>query len=143
MTTIVRAVSVDRTRSRQTIIAATGREQHVNAEVLATMPLLEGSGGTELVLLYAFPIERSLTPDEWDAELASRGLVPDFAAIAALNEQDPGFADLHPNGAQWRNVEAHACFLTFDRWNGNRSVVCERNEGPWRLRWWAVGSLVS
>jgi hypothetical protein len=134
---ITRCVTVDRTRSPQDAIAATGRNQYVDKDVVAMMP--RGEAGEE-VDVYFVKADRSLSDDEVDVFLASRGLVPaDPYALAAVNEADPAFADEHPNGTHWKDADGKWCFSTFRRWNVERYVVVNRNDVDWNDFWWFAG----
>ena len=128
---IVRRVRVDRTRTPQEVIDATGRTQYVNKNVLATMPQGEG----DEVDVYFVPTKRFVPVEDVPAFLAQYGLVPDPRAQAAVNEADSAFADEHPNGTQWGDN----CYLMFSRWNGKRNVDCRRSGSGWHDYWFLSG----
>ena len=130
-TIVVKGVRVDRTRTLQEVIDATGRKQYVNNDVLVTMP--EGKG--DKVDVYFVPIKRYLPTKEVPAFLAQHGLVPDPRAQAAVNEANPAFADEHPNGSQWGDN----CCLAFDRWDDERGVDCRCNAHDWPGNWFLSG----
>jgi hypothetical protein len=134
---IVRRVRVDRIRSSQAAIDATGRRQYVNRVAVEGMPVGEG----DEVDLYIFKPD----PDAYDAagdiscdEVARqfdlRGLKPDPRATAAMNEADPSFGDETPNASQWKDAGGNYCFATFRRWRGKRSVGVRR-DGGWGDFW--------
>ncbi|MCX6787897.1 MAG: hypothetical protein NT108_01890, partial [Candidatus Kaiserbacteria bacterium] len=94
---IVRHVIVNRTRTPQEAIDATGCTQYIDKNVLATMP--QGKG--DEVDVHFVPTKRFIPVNEVPAFLAQYGLVPDPRAQAAVNEADPAFAGEYPNGTQW------------------------------------------
>jgi len=128
---IIRRVRVDRSRSLQEVIDATGRNKYLSDDVVATMPKGEG----DEVDVYFIPTKRFVPVNEVPAFLAQYGLVPDPRAQAAVNEEDQAFADEHPNGSQWGDN----CYLTFDRWIDGRDVYCYRRDGGWSDRWFLSG----
>jgi len=130
---IVRRIRVDRTRTPMEAINATGRNKYVNDDVVASMPQGEG----DEVDVYFVPTKRFIPANEVSAFLAQYGLVPDPRAQAAVNEDDPAFADKYPNGSQWGNN----CYLTFGRWFGGRDVGCGRNDNDWLDDWFLSGVL--
>ena len=128
---IVRRVKVDRERTPQAVIDATKRKQYINSTVLAAMPKGEG----DEVDVHFVPTKRYVPAAEVPAFLAQYGLVPDPRAQAAVNEEDPAFADTYPNGSQWGDN----CCLAFDRWGGERSVHCSRVDDDWLGGWFLAG----
>jgi len=128
---IVRRVRVDRTRTPQEVVDATGRTQYVDKNILATMPQGEG----DEVDVYFIPTKRFVPAKEVPAFLAQYGLVPDPRAQAAVNEADSAFADKYPNGSQW----VDNCYLTFYRWRGGRDVRCDRSVSDWLDFWFLSG----
>ena len=128
---IIRRVRVDRTRTPMGVINATGRNKYVNDDVVATMPQGEG----DEVDVYFVPTKRFVPTNEVPAFLAQYGLVPDPRAQAAVNEQDPVFADEHPNGTQWGDN----CCLAFYRWRDGRRVYCDRSDVDWSGDWFLSG----
>lgn len=133
---IVRHVTVNRARSPQQAINATGRKQYVNDSVLNLM--LQGSG--EEADVFFFKLERYVSDDGLDNEYKSRGLTPtDPYALAAANEADPAFADKHPNGTHWKDLNGKWCHIAFDRWNDERFVNVYRRDDGWHGIWWFAG----
>ncbi len=128
---IIRRARVDRTRTPQEAIDATGRRQFVDEKILATMPIGEG----EEVDVWFIPIKRFVPASEVPAFLAQYGLVPDPRAQAAVNEDDPAFADEHPNGTQWDDN----CCLSFFGWSDERGVDCSRGGDGWDGYWFLAG----
>ena len=129
--TVIRRATVDRSRTPQEVVDATGRREYIDKDVLATMPLGEG----DEVDVYFIPAKRFVPASEVPAFLAQYGLVPDPRAQAAVNEADPAFADEHPNGSQWGN----SCCLLFNRWDDGRRVFCNRYDGDWDDDWFQSG----
>lgn len=125
----MRRVRVDRTRTREKAIAATGRVPYVDADVLATAP----AGVGEWAEVWFFDLDYDPTPTELAREYEVRKLVPDFAAQAAVNEEDSAFADERPNGLQWGlQKDGTASFSAFDHWRGGRrDVSVSRDDGRW------------
>ena len=130
---VVRRVTVDRSRTPEQLLAATGRVQYVDRDVLVTMPR-SATKGVEKVELFFFNEGRFLSVDEQEKVLAEHGLVPDYEAQFQVNIDDPTFADEHPNGMQWRDSEDRPCFAAF-----LRGVVVVRRGCVWRGRWWVAG----
>ena len=132
-----RHVTVDRTRSPQDAIAATGRNQYVNEKVIAMMPRGDGN---EVDVVF-FKLGRSVSDDDLEKEYKLRGLVPvDLYALAAVNEADPAFADEHPNITHWKDVDGRWCYTAFFRWRGVRRVNVDRGGDVWvDAFWWFAG----
>lgn len=134
--TIVRSFKVDRTRTPQAALDATGRKQYVNGDIVATMPT---KGLVEGQMEFFKPDPSSYVNGVInDAALAKefelRELDPDPLAQAAINEADPVFAKDHPNGTHWPLEGGGFGFLTFYEWSGERDVSCYRSVG-WDDRW--------
>ena len=135
---IARRVKVDRTRTPQGAINATGRTPYTNSSVVNNMPGQTGDPEVEVVF---FRIGRTIKVTELAAEYESRGLVPaDPYSLAAVNEAEPAFADTYPNGTQWQDAEGQYCFAAFARWfDGGRHVRVRRLGNDWRDRWFFAG----
>ena len=134
---IIRVVKVDRTRTPQQALKATGRTQYLTDDVVAEMPKGEGEE-TEVVF---FKVGRTVNDLNLDKEYELRGLDPaDPYSQAAVNEEDPAFADEHPNGTHWKDKDGKWCFAAFDRWRGDeRDVRVDRGGGGWHDGWWFAG----
>lgn len=133
---IVRHVKVDRTRTPQAALAATGRKQYITDTVVATMPHGEGEE-TEVVF---FKVGRYLSDDQLEERCKLRGLKPaDPYSQSAVNEADPAFADNYPNGTHWKDAEGNWCYSAFDRWDDERDVNVRRYGHGWEGRWWFAG----
>src|SRR3989344_207932 len=130
---IVRRVKVNRSRTPQETIKATGRNPYVDDTVVAAMPRGEG----EEVDVYFFKVGHDISDAELEKQYELRGLIPaDPYSQAAVNEQDPSFADDDPNGTHWQDANGNWCFAAFVRWRGGRGVSVRRCDGAWGGRWW-------
>ncbi|OHA80880.1 MAG: hypothetical protein A2675_02195 [Candidatus Yonathbacteria bacterium RIFCSPHIGHO2_01_FULL_51_10] len=132
---IVRRVRVNRIRSPQEVLDATGRKQYTDRKVVDSMPRGEG----EEVDVYLFKESCTISNDDLAKKYESLGLKPDLYAEAAINEADPAFADDHPNGSQWKDGDGKWCFAAFRRWDGERLVYVDRSGHVWRDDWWFAG----
>ena len=133
--TAVRAFTCNRTRTPQEAIDATARAQYVDKEGLATMPM-EGSEKGEMTF---FKLGHGVSDTDLAKEYEARGLEPDPCAQASVNEDDPAFADEHPNGTHWKRADGGSNFLTFYRWSGERVVGCDRRGAEWFDDFWFGG----
>jgi len=126
---IVRRAKVDRSRTPRQALDATGRNIYFcDDAVLATAPM----EGPEEVDVYFFDLDYDPTTAQLVAEYDKRGLKPDFAAQAAVNEADTAFADERPNGLQWDLQEnGVASYAAFDRWGGGREARVYRDDDGW------------
>ena len=134
---IVRRVKVDRARTPQQVLDATGRKQYTDRLVVVAMPRGEGDDA-EVVF---FKLGRYVSDIDLDKEYELRGLKPaDPYAQAAANEADPAFADDHPNATHWKDADGNWCYVAFRRWRGGgRDVRVYRNDFGWRGRWFFAG----
>ena len=134
---ITRTVYVDRTRSPQEALNATGRTQYVNYNVVQTMPKGKGEK-TEVVFLKP---GRQMTDDELEQWFDERGYkLADPYSLARVNEDDPSFADSHPNATHWKDSDGRWCYTAFYRWRGSeRAVDVDRNARDWGVGWWFGG----
>lgn len=133
---VVRRVKVvNRSRTPQKSVHATKRAEYLNDEVVNSMP----RGKQEEVEVCFFLLEKFTSAADVQQALADRGLEPDPYALAAVNEEDPSFADNHPNGTQWVDSDGNHCYLAFGGFGGGRLVDCFRNEVGWDGYWWIGG----
>lgn len=138
---IVRKVSVNRDRTRQQAIKATGRARYADHKVVGAMPKVE-AGEVELVFFKPDLSQRngSISNGDIDKEYELRGLKPaDPISVAAFNEMDPAFADEKPHGTHWKDVKGNWCHASFYRWCGQRRVRVDCSDGAWEGDWWFVG----
>jgi hypothetical protein len=140
---IVRKVLVNRSRSRQEAIEATGRVQYTNRKVVDAMPKGEDDEA-EVVFFKPKPEEYTqpgwMSDDDLEKALALRGLKqapPDD--VAAVNEADPTFADDKPHGTHWKDANGNWCYATFYRFGDLRRVYVKRNGYGWYGHWWFAG----
>ena len=133
---IVHHVTVNRTRSPQEAIDATGRSKYLTDSVVASMP--QGMGDEAEV--FFFKLGRYISDADLDKEYELRGLKPaDPYTLAAVNEADPAFADDHPNSTHWEDVDGKWCYAAFDRLDDERGVDVDRSGGEWGGAWWFAG----
>lgn len=135
---IVRHVTVNRSRSPQEVLYATGCVQWKDDSAVATMPS-GGTGVEENVPVYFFKFDGFIGNDELACQYENRGLVSDPYAQAAVNTEDPAFADEHPSSTHWQDKNGKWYFVTFSRQDGRRNVRVFRNNGDWLGPWWFSG----
>lgn len=138
---IVRKVKVNRSRTPQEALNATGRKQYTDRKVVDSMPNGEGE---EVEVMFFKPdlTERNgqISDDDLEKEFELRGFKPaDPISVAAVNEADPAFADENPHGTHWKNADGEWCFAAFDRWRVERRVSVDRHDGGWGVSWWFAG----
>ncbi len=133
---IVRTVKVNRTRSNQEALNATGRTLYKDDSVVKNAP--QGKGQEVEAVLFKLGHEVSCTDFKKEFEL--RGLDPvDLQSISALNESDPSFADEHPNATQWKDKNGKFYYAAFSRFSHNRSANVYQRDRYWGGDWWFVG----
>jgi len=133
---IVRHVKVDRSKTPQEALDATGRKQFTDKSVVKSMP--KGTGEEKEV--FFFKLGHFTSDDDLENEFDSRGLLPvDPYSLAKVNEDDPSFADTHPNCTHWRDSDGKWCFATFLRWLSGRKLFVDRNGDDWGDNWWFAG----
>ncbi len=131
---ITRSAKVNRTRTPEEAMVATGRAPYLNKVVLATVPLRESG---EVTMLFC-NLGKQVAADELDGELAKLGLVLEVDPVgqAGVNEADQEFADTHPNGTQWKDAQGNYCYAFFNRWGDERKVDVDQNDNDWHGHWW-------
>lgn len=138
---IVRKVTVNRTRSAQDALKATGRVMYTDSAVVEAVP--SGEGEEAEICLFKLDLSKRggwISDDDLEKEFDLRGLKPvDPFALAALNEADPAFADEKPNATHWKDVQGNWCYAIFDRWGGERSVGVVRYGSDWCDDYWFAG----
>ena len=134
---IVRRVTVNRNRTPDECITATGRNKYVTDGVVATMP--RGEGGE--VEVHFFHVGKYINDADLDKEFELRALKPaDPYSLGAVNEADPVFANEHPNGTHWKDADDKWCFAAFNQWyDGERDVRVNRHDNDWNDDWWFAG----
>lgn len=134
---IMRHVKVNRARTPQEALDALGRAQYTDREVVETMP--RGDSDEDDDVLF-FQGSRYLSDDELEEEFESRGFVPaDPYLVAAVNQDDPSFADERPNATHWKDDQGRWCYLACYRFDGERGVRVSRYGFGWFDFWWFAG----
>lgn len=142
---IVRRIRVNRTRSPQEALDATGRAQYTDCKVVDAMPKGEGDE-VEVVFFKPDLSERNgfISDDDLEKEFESRGLKPaDPISVAAVNEADPAFADEKPHGTHWKDAKGNWCYAAFNRFGVKREVNVYRVDYVWNDDWWFAGVRLS
>ncbi len=140
---IVRRVKVDRSRTPQAMLDATGRKQYTTRSVVDAMPRGEGEE-TDVVFFKPRPEEYDhdgwMSDEALDRAYDAPGLKPaDPYSVGAVNETDPAFADEKPHGTHWKDGRGKWCFAAFDRWGGERFVDVYRRGSGWDIYWSFAG----
>ena len=133
---IVRPVTVNRSRTPQDMLDATGRNQYTDKGVVKAMP--RGYGDTVDVYFFKLDLSKSngyISCADLAKEYALRGLVPDPYAQTEVNIDDPSFADEHPNATQWQDGDGKYCYACFDRWRDGRRVNVYQYGYDWNDYW--------
>lgn len=139
---IVRKARVDRSRTPQQALDATGRRQYVDQAVVTAMPR---GGNKEVEVCFFKPRPEAYDKDGWlseealEREFEFNGFKPDPLAQAAVNEADPAFANEYPNGTHWQDENGKWCFAAFSRDGDERRVGVGRRDDGWSDRWWFGG----
>lgn len=124
------------------MIDATGRRKYTNREAVDTMPRGEGDE-VDFCFFKPEPEEYTrpgfMSEEDLEKALKIRNLISDPYAQAKANEDDPAFADEHPNGAHWKGADGKWYYVAFGRGRGGRSVSCVRGGDGWDGRWWFGG----
>lgn len=138
---IVRHVKVDRAKTPQQMLDATGRRQYTNADVVQTMP--KGEGDEDNVFFFKLDLSGRggyISDADLDKEYELRGLKPcDPYKLSQVNADDSAFADKRPNSTHWQDADGKWCFAAFDCWRDERSVDVDRRAYGWGARWWFAG----
>ena len=134
---IRRNVKVDRNQSPKEMLEATGRQIYSDDKLVKAMP--RGDGGEVEVLF--FKLGRFVSDDDLDKEYELRGLTPcDPYSLGKVNQDDPIFADTHPNATHWKGKNGMWCFCAFVLWDDKRGVSVDHDGYAWRAgRWWFSG----
>ncbi len=133
---INRRVPVDRSRTPEQVLDATGRRQYVIGDVAKVMPRGDGVEAE----VFFFHVGRHLSDTDLDKEYELRGLVPaDLYSLAAVNEANPPFADEHPNATHFQDADGNWCYATFFRWGSEWRVGVGSDGYDWDDDWWFAG----
>lgn len=140
---VVRHVKVDRTKTPQQMLDATGRKQYTDADVVKSMPKGEGNEGDIFFFKprpEAYDKNGLIRDDNLEKEFEFHGFKPcDPYKLAQVNADDPSFADERPNGTHWQDANGKWCHTAFGRWGGGRSVGVYRGGYVWYDSWWFAG----
>lgn len=139
---IVLRAKADRSRTPEQVLAATGRRQHVDNDVVAAMP--RGKGAKVETVFFKLDLSKKggyISDDDLEKEFEFRNLEPEYPdSLAAINEADPAFADEHLNCTHWRDAKGNWCYAAFRRWDGGeRGVSVSRHGRGWNDDWWFAG----
>ena len=135
-TLILRRVKVNRAQSPEEALKATGRNIYSDGDVVVSMP----KGESDKAEVFFFNLGRFVSDEELEKEYEKRGLkAADPYSLSAVNEDDPAFADSHPNGTHWKNENGKWCYAAFRRWVGGREVRVHRRVIVWYDFWWFAG----
>jgi len=133
-------VVVNRARTSQEALDATGCKQYINRKVLDSMP--KGEGDEVEVVFFKPDLSKNngyISDDDLQTEFELRGLKPsDPISLAKVNE-DYTFAYQNPNGTHWKNVENKWCFIAFHCWGHGRDVVVNQSIDAWAGNWLFAG----
>ena len=139
---IVLHVKVDRIRTPQQVLAATGRRQYVNDDIVSVMPRGDTDEG-DIHFFHPSPdacVNGVLSDEALKREFDRHGLKPvDPYKLAQANADNPAFADSHPNATHWKDTEGKWCYATFASWRGERGVSVDRSVNAWLDYWWFAG----
>jgi hypothetical protein len=138
---IIRRVKVDCSRSAEEALAATGCRQFTNDNVVAEMPNCQDEEVEVVFLKPDLSAKKGwISDDDLEVEFSRRGLRPaDPFEAAAVNENDPAFADEHPHGTHWKNAGGQWCFAAFYRWRDEPKLDVYRSGDGWSDDWWFAG----
>ena len=136
---IVRRVRPNRSRAGAEALKATGRKLYVTDSVVKSMP--RGDGAKVDVMFFKLDLKGGWINDaNLDKEYELRGLKPsDPYSLAAVNEDDPAFADEHPNCTHWKDANGKWCYIAFPHWGRERSVHVDREGTDWNDYWLFAG----
>lgn len=135
-TMISRNTVVDRFLSPQQALEATGRKQYLANNVVKTM----SNGKGDKAEVFFFNLGCWISDDDLGKEYVKRGLVPcDSHTLSKVNQDDPTFADDHPNCTYWKDGDGRWCFAIFFCWLGERRVYVYHDDDDWDGAWWFAG----
>lgn len=132
---ITRHVKVDRSRTAAQAIEATGRAVVSPSATFEPILATASMEGPEEVDVHFFGLDYDPTPIQLAVEYETRGLKPDLAAQAAVNEDDPVFADERPNGLQWVSKRGESYFVLFFREEHEYHIHLWDSDHRWRKGW--------
>jgi hypothetical protein len=139
---MVRTVMVQRGRSLEDALNATGCVQYTDPAVMESVPRGE-EGAVEVVLFKpdfsAYP-GMSASDEDLEQELVAQGLrLGGPRTAVAVYETDSSLMDGRPFGTHWKDADGNWCFLTLGRWrHGRRRIDVGRSVRKWNNGWWFV-----
>ncbi len=150
--TSVRRIKVDRTRTPQEALDATGRTQFAEGvagsgrielgerKVVDSMPSCTDAE-VELVFFRLYLQSGSISKDDLVREYKRRGLeAADPISVAALNEADPAFAgEMSSHCTQWKDADDKWCVIISSVFHGEPRIYVRHDDGNWDDRYWFVG----
>ncbi len=137
----VRMVTLDRSLMPEAALDATGRIRYTDKVAVAAMPRGEGEDPTLIFFKPNPEVYKNgvISPREVGKLYEKNSLKPDPRALLKANQDDPAFADIHPNACQWKDKYGNFWYAASDRWLDERGVhVFGRGYG-WDDRWWFAG----
>jgi hypothetical protein len=140
---ILRRVKVDRSRTPQAALAATGQRLMAAPQDVETIP--RGKGDTVVIGLFRVLDRYTIQRGDLDMHFKFHGLIPDPIALAALAEADPAFVDVYTPATQWRGSNGSYYGMSFNKNRGERSILInEMKDHPaaaWSCRFWFGGRM--
>ncbi|MFA6588198.1 MAG: hypothetical protein WCT08_03955 [Patescibacteria group bacterium] len=132
----VRRILVDRSRTPQQMIDATGLVKYTDKEVVESMPIGNGEI-TDVYLFSDWYSGDSLYDEEVDSQYARRGLIAcDPFSLAQVIIDDPSLVERHI-GTHWKDGKDRWCRIEFDQWRRDECVFVNRTTDKWRYCWLA------
>lgn len=133
---VVRRVKVNRSRTKEQMLEATGCTIDADADVVATMP----KGDGDEVEVYFFQVNSVMSDDQAEREYTQNGLIPaDPYSVGAVNENEPTFALNYPNATHWQDLNGKWCYVAFGQRFGKGFVEVYRYDNEWYTIWWLAG----
>ncbi len=139
---MIHRVRVNRSRTAQEAINATGRRQFTDTNVVHDMPKGEGDE-VDIVFFKPEPEEYTspghISDEDLEKALLRRNYANDPLAVVAVNEADPALADERPHATHWKDSKGNWCYATFRHWDDGRGVRIYSGLGGWDSHWWFAG----
>ena len=139
---VSRVATVDRERSAEAALEATGMALYTDATIMMNLPKGKGSEVRVVYFQCESVCEKGyISHEDVEKEYERRNLKPaDPISLAAVIEGDPEFVDSIPHGMQWRDSAGKICWMVFSTWQGDRYVEQGHADGGWHGRhWWFAG----
>lgn len=137
--TIAFEVEVDYDRNKVSIVSELYLAWH-SADYGALSEIVPPATGKRKVLFEFFQLDRKASDEEVGQERVARRLVLDPYAQMAINEQNPWFADEHPNALSFRDRKGRWCYIA-RYWGGNQRIADSyRRRSVWEKGWYFGGT---